>query len=273
MPKNQQIQNSSIVILGTARNVSKYIHKSVDSLLRIGSYFKECNFIVVESYSSDATLESLNELAKKYSNFQFVSLKPIQPMPTLSVRIAEARNVGLHLAKDKFPNVDYVFVADLDKVNWDLKLEGILSCWNYENWDMMSANQGFRYYDIWALRHPILSPGDCWRNVEYLERYFPRKVARKIGFKNRVIKIPANSKPIEVISAFGGFSIYSSNLYFQSQYSGIDDNGNEICEHVPMNMKMLSLGSKMFINPAMINLSRNRQISGMIKTYLRFLKF
>ena len=49
-----------------------------------------------------------------------------------------------------------------------LKPRDFYSCWQYQNWDVFTANTSDIYYDIWALRHNNWSPNDCWQNKKDL---------------------------------------------------------------------------------------------------------
>ena len=262
--------DSNLAILGTARNVSKYIRKIYKVLSDSTIHFKSRTFFIVESYSDDSTLEILKEIADSDNNFFFESLSSNKlNMPPLSGRIAEARNHAANMARAHGDVFDYLLVADLDNVNRGLTSKALESCWNHEGWDMMSANQPYAYYDTWAFRHPILSTGDCWRNYDSLLEYFPRDLAFKYAVANRVLKIPTNSKPIPVESAFGGLAIYRSEKYLKYRYSGFDQNGKEICEHVTLHNDMIQVGCKLLINPAMVNLTARRQRLASMLTSLR----
>jgi hypothetical protein len=67
--------------------------------------------------------------------------------------------------------------------------------------------------------------------------------------------IPRTSDPIPVLSAFGGFAIYQMEAFKQGAYAGVLDGGKEICEHVPFNLKLSSLGFKLLIAPRLVNLN------------------
>jgi hypothetical protein len=266
----KHFSDANVAILGTARNVSKYIRKICKVLSDSTIHFKSRTFFIVESYSNDTTIDTLQELAELDKHFFFTSLDTSAiNMPPLSVRIAEARNQATNMARQHSIEFDYFVVADLDNVNRGLTPQALESCWNYDGWDMMSANQPFAYYDTWAFRHPILSPGDCWRDYEYLSTFIDKKFAFKYSIENRVIQIPKNSLPLPVTSAFGGLAIYRAEPYFLFEYSGYTDKGIEVCEHVVLNEKLSQSGYKLFINPAMINVKPLRQKVALLYSTLR----
>lgn len=250
---------SNLAILGSARNVSRYVERTYNSLRLATRNFRSRHFFIVESYSSDNTVKILEELSQQDEQFHFQSIPLLVDMPALSVRIAEARNHSAEMARNFGEHFDYVLVADLDSVNLDITRRGIESCWNHSNWDMMSANQPFAYYDTWAFRHPILSPGDCWRDFDTLSTFLGKSLAYKLAVENRVLKIPASSKPLPVDSAFGGLAIYKAETYFKFKYSGLDENNLEVCEHVTLHRQMKASNLSLYINPQMINISPVRQ--------------
>jgi glycosyltransferase involved in cell wall biosynthesis len=264
----KHFSESNLAIVGTARNVANYIQRVHKVLCKATINFRSQTFFVVESYSEDSTVDVLRAIAAKNKNFSFASIESEREMPQLSVRIAQARNTAADMAFSYGP-FDYVLVADLDNVNRNLTAPRLESCWKYPKWDMMSANQPHAYYDTWALRHPIISPGDCWRQYEELLAYLPAELAKKIAVTNRVISIPKSCPPIPVNSAFGGLAMYTADAYFDSSYSGLTSNGIEICEHVPFNQKLTNSGYKLYINPGLVNLNSIHQATIPIKTKLK----
>jgi hypothetical protein len=108
------------------------------------------------------------------------------------------------------------------------------------------------YYDIWALRHPQIMPSD----FKDLNGLFPIMLGDENIYKLTYLPIrELNFKSIkgllEVDSAFGGFAIYKSNIFYEGVYGG-KELGKEICEHVLFNKSLKKLGAKLFINPKFI---------------------
>ena len=156
-------------------------------------------------------------------------------------------------------------------------MESVISSWSRTDWDVVTANQSSRYYDIWALRHPLWSPNDCWEQHEFLKKYIKTpEVVNSYSLRSRMIKIPKDSDWIAVDSAFGGFAIYRSSLLLNDvNYEGTNDVGNIICEHVPFNRKIKELGARIFINTNLINahyVDHSRRMS-MFFTFLRVLQY
>jgi hypothetical protein len=76
-----------------------------------------------------------------------------------------------------------------------------------------------------------------------------------------MIKIPPLSEWIHVESAFGGFGIYKMESIKNLKYSGVNDTGLPICEHVPLNLDIGRAGGKLFINPRLLNCGVNDHTS------------
>jgi hypothetical protein len=68
-----------------------------------------------------------------------------------------------------------------------------------------------------------------------------------------MIRIPQTVDWIEVESAFGGLALYDSAVFKFTNYSGIDELGNEICEHVHFNRVIRQHGGLIYINPKLVN--------------------
>ena len=143
---------------------------------------------------------------------------------------------------------------DFNGLNNKISKESIESCFENDLWDVCTANQSGPYYDIWALRHELWSPNDCWESHRFFRQYMksPEK-ALFTSLHSRMITISQNSRWIEVDSAFGGMAIYKKNVFIHGIYSGLNDSGLPICEHVPFHNKIKENNYKIFINPKFIN--------------------
>jgi hypothetical protein len=271
------LSESSILVAGVARNCEATIQREVS---RISHALKSCralSWLVVESDSSDKTLEALHSLEKSVASFQFRSLGELQQaIPIRTDRIAHCRNVYLdELASNPlYSQVDYVVIADFDGVNNLITLEGFASCWTRTDWDVLTANQRGPYYDIYALRHPVWSPNDCWKQYEFLRHHkIQREVAAWSAMYAKMITIPETEEWIPVDSAFGGLAVYRRRALEGARYAGIDETGEPICEHVWLHNQIRSSGYNIFINPKLINTagtiqSFDRSFPQTLKRYL-----
>jgi hypothetical protein len=216
---------------------------------------------VVESDSTDSSVETLESLKATDKHFNFESLGALeQSIPGRTERLAFARNKYLEAfeVRDEYQDIDILVVADFNNLNKKLNRISVESVFSEDYWSVRTANQAGPYYDIWALRHPIWSPNDCWEAHEFLRKYkkFP-ELALYASVNSRMIRIPENSNPIVVQSAFGGFGIYKRAAVLGKRYSGLDSkSGRAICEHVPFHKSITEENFVIEIYPKLVNMQK-----------------
>lgn len=249
--------NSGILVAGVTRNCALTINEEIYALQNAFKSFSEIHWLIIESDSSDDTQGELTKLESQIKNFRFISLGNLQEkLPLRTERIAYCRNKYLEELETNsiYINLKWVAVVDLDGVNNNITTAAVDSSWSNDNWDACTANQSTAYYDIWALRHPIWSPNDCWDQYEFLKSHnTSRSRALNSAVYSKMITIAQNSKWIEVESAFGGLAIYKKIALLNSRYIGVKPEGKEICEHVELHRQLREKGYKIFINPQLIN--------------------
>lgn len=251
------MKTSEIVVAGIVKNVGRTIDLDYLRLRESLSNFEKILWIIVESDSTDDTVHALSNLAASDSNFKFVTLGSLADrIERRTERLAFARNTYLDIinSENRYATCDYVVVSDFNNLNNRLTPKSFNSCFDNSNWSVCCANQAGPYYDIYALRHDLWSPNDCWKQHSFYRSYhrFPEK-ALQASIKIRMIKIPTDSQWIEVDSAFGGLAIYKKFTLKIGRYAGVDENGDSICEHVPLNLAISKAGHKIMINPQFIN--------------------
>lgn len=249
---------NNILVAGIARNCGKFITNDIERLEKALNDYNNVQFLIIESDSSDNTLGKLEYLKNTIHGFHFITLGALKNQyPKRTERLAFCRNKYLEeLENNKlFQNTEYVLVADLDGTNELLTKENLSSCWEINDWDVCTANQKGYYRDIWALRHPLFSPNDCWEAYRFLvnELGVKSKQATQKALKSRKLWFPSHLKPFEVDSAFGGLAIYKRYVLYNVRYVGVCDNGSEVCEHVSLNKQIKEKGCKIYINPKLIN--------------------
>ena len=269
---------SSFLIVGLARNCAKSLRINVVALERAFEDAQDISWFIVESDSEDKTIEVLHELEKERSNFQYISLGNLRhKYLKRTERIAFCRNKYLDFVatNPSCKKFDYIVVSDLDNFDSRLTTAGVQSCWQRGDWDVCCANQKGPYYDIWALRHPLWCPTNCWEQASQLEALglSPFKSVF-VSVYGKMVHIPINSDWIEVESAFGGLAVYKKSVLDSVSYNGLGKNGEEVCEHVSLHRMIRSEGGKIFINPALINAgvvshSRNATSFGLLRFWIR----
>jgi hypothetical protein len=238
-------EENSVTIVGTARNIDKYLDKIIEKIEMISSLFKKSNIVIYENDSNDKTINILiNWKNNSKLNIRIISEKNIPGKRTH--RLSYARNKLLNIALEL--NNYYLVVMDLDNVNLLLTKKYFLSSFNYKNdWACLCANQKDKYYDLWALRTK-----DDWLNFDCWECVNKKK---NVNFcvNSRYKNLPKQKELIEVNSCFGGLAIYKIKYLKDCKYYG-GTNNDEVCEHVNLNNDIrLKNNGKIYINTNMIN--------------------
>jgi len=277
--RNQEDKNNheKVLVVGLTKNSAETIKSEVSRIYASLMKFKVVHFFVIESDSNDNTIEKLKELETELANFRYNSLGIIkEKMPLRTERIAYCRNRYLDEITHNvlYKDMDYVIMADLDGMNDLITEEAFLSCWNKEDWDVCTANQRGPYYDIWPLRHRDWSPNDCWSQYKFfVKNGLSVKQAKFAAIYSRMVEIDEHLDWIEVDSAFGGLAVYRRETLLDVHYIGVDESGEEICEHLSLNAQIKSKGYRIFINPKLINAGYTRHTKRFKQNpLLRFIK-
>jgi len=261
-----ELREAAFVVVGVVRDCSRCLAIEVARMRRALSGAKQVHFLLVESDSTDDTIEVLRSIRASTPCFSFVSLGSLDSMyPARTERIAACRNVYLDRIRQDpaYAATDYVVVVDWDGVNSLITSRAIESCWSRSDWDVCTANQRGYYYDIWALRHALWSPNDYEQAKKFLRSYGVGRYRSQIAtVMSRMISISLDSPWIQVESAFGGLAIYKKSIIESCSYSGRLVTGHAICEHVPLHMQITGSGGRIFINPAMVNCGFVEHTSG-----------
>lgn len=248
---------NSILIVGTVRNCEKTIFDEISQLHKCFSPLFNIHYFIVESDSDDKTRDCLENLKLSKENFNWLSLGRLRDKyPLRTERLALCRNAYLdelrlnHIYQD----IEYLVVSDLDGVNKLLTEDAVKSSWSNQYWGVCTANQDGPYYDIWALRHHIWSPGDCLQQYYFFLRNNISEPAAKFGaIFSKMIFISRDQDWIQVDSAFGGLAIYRRKVIEGAKYVGLNKSGEEVCEHVSFHLDITSRGHSILINPNLIN--------------------
>jgi len=246
----------NFLVVGTVRNCEKKIFKTIKCIENGLHFANKVEYFFVESDSEDMTLSSLEKLSKYKKNFSYESygrLKSQKPLRT--DRLALCRNRCLeYLNYEKNNWVHYLIVVDADGVCSFLNSKIVREIILKKNWAAMTANMRTKYYDIFALRHKTWCPQDF--NLSIKEDLKNGLNFRQAYYKNvtsKMVNIKSSSDLIEVDSAFGGLAIYKkSSIPKNAKYIGLDENNEEICEHVSFHNSIRKNKGKIFINPKLI---------------------
>ncbi len=255
IPKNEAqikeiLSQASVAILGCARDCENNLSNSLDQLQRIGELFSSYKMYVFENDSKDQTLSLLNKATTKYPLKIQTERDLDKVFTSRTERLSYCRNHLLDLSKES--NYDYYIVADLDGVFNEINTERFKSCFKYDCWEGCFPVSSDKYYDLWALRHPYLMPGDYNVKMNQLPYMLAQENAQRlVAVPLRGLEFSKSKGWLEVESAFGGLGVYKGYAYKASRYAG-HKNGIEICEHVALHKNMASEQARLYINPEFV---------------------
>jgi len=241
-----------LLIAGTGRDIEKYWKNTMKSLDIIFNSVDDYVCVLVESNSSDNTLQCMKGWSNNNPKRIILSLGKLEDN-SRTVRIAKSRNTYLDYFKNNllYDTYDYLLVLDLDdRLNIEDNFKGQLeSCFKINDWDAISSNRNKKYFDIWALRSnsEILNCNyDCWANerkILKVNKYKKTAYRAVKNFSHLEKNISRNFGFIECFSAFGGMTLYKTKSIINNRY-----NGNTTCEHIEFHK-----GLKMYINSEFIS--------------------
>jgi hypothetical protein len=183
-------------------------------------------------------------------------------------RLTYLRNEYLQYFYKGIRNYDYLVVLDFDGVvsTLPLKIGTILEDWP-KNVAGIFGNQPAGYYDLYALRHDELMPGNFEELVSNSQ--LPQGLAQQLYMSSRFLRINEDLPDIEVDSAFGGFGIYNCDyLIGKPTYCCFNSNNLLFCEHVGFNQSILhnKPNLKFIIMPSLVtNMRRPKNIKITLK--------
>jgi len=266
---------SKVILVGTISNAGKKLESDFYKVFTSLHFFDQVDVFLVESDSSDSTIEVLNKISKKTLNFNYITLGNLKDtIPNRIERIRNCRNEYVKFIRDNI-NVkkwDYVVVADLDGMNKCLRPDALKNLFTSRiDWDGCFANQKYGYYDIYALRHDSWMPNDCFEDLRELKNLMIKgkvrkfqilkklklvlahDLARKISIYDKMRVLNRKSDWIEVNSAFGGLGIYKTNWFLKFDYTKLISNNPLVSEHVDFNLKCSNQKARFYIVPGLIN--------------------
>jgi len=271
-----------IIITGVVRDCEKYLPKVLSLIDKISDIFIDSAFVFIENDSQDLTKKILNDWGQDKNNFTLLNMDGLGQLPIRTMRLEYLRNTYIEFIKqnDVLSNFDYLVTLDMDDVNTrGLNIERFIESIQFlgaaKDRAAVFANQEGIYYDMWALRHKELCPGDIWEEVlDFVDKFKVSDLeAYQKTFQNRILSFDKAKDYIEVDSAFGGLGIYklsyvlnNPNPYLGSKVKVLMSPDRkvlisrmQICEHVHFHRGMRAIGGKLFINPALINFENKNE--------------
>jgi len=271
----EQTADMRVVFGGVAFNCASHLEKVLENIKHYASYFKEAAFVFVENDSTDGTKEIFERWKLSHPACTILTMDGISSIKQRTVRLEIVRNACLEFIRtDTLLNqFDYIILTDMDDVgsytvSSDQILESVAFLEASADHAAVFANQEGAYYDLWALRHPDICPGDVWEQM--LDRVMinseSEEAAYEATFTDKIFRLPKEAGLVEVESAFGGFGVYKRSFatsaglcYVGSKVKiircqdGVIVRRIQTCEHVHFHAGIRQLGGRLFINPKLIN--------------------
>lgn len=283
---------TSAIFVGLARDCARDLPAALRNLTTMAACFARAAFVFAENDSVDGTAELLKDFAARIGEARILTFAGLDKrLPQSTRRLAFLRNQCLSAirADARMKASDYMIVADLDEatsepIDRSAFREALAFLAAEPDCAGVFANCHGPYYDLWALRHAALCPGDVWEEAfDYaLLHGVDDAAAYAATVARRLLTIAPTDPPLAVASAFGGLGIYKLRSVRDAAYKGfkpktILENGRrraikwQVCEHVAFNEAIGARGGRLFILPSLVN----RRTDGIdfIKSFYRRLAF
>jgi hypothetical protein len=246
----------------------------MSDLIRIKKAIKKIGSLdiyLVESDSTDKTINLLEKLQESNTNFSFISFGNLKLQFEDRIdRIRFCRNAYVDFIRknNAIKNWNYILAVDLDGMNSAINARKIAnSISKSEHWDACFANQTLGYYDLYALRAPGWVDEDCFFELRKLQRenifvarfknsflnfltafwHFDKLRQKAIYSKMKCL----SGDLISVNSAFGGFAIYKTKIFDHYDYTKMDFSSGS--EHLDLHSKCKQDGLRLVIDPELKN--------------------
>ena len=248
---------SSIVVVGTIKDAANVLSENVKSLsLHLGN--SPLSWFLIESNSTDTTVQELKKLSGIVPNFFFQSLSGVNSGDRLyELSMARERVVDHVKALDRPP--EYVLMVDLDQ-EYDWQNVELRIC--LDKFDAVFCHQN-PYYDILALEI---------RGQSSSSRKVPTSLLQDLGFKLwrflvttplAQIRFGEIDQPIEVESAFGGMALYRAKVFLSGTYRPREVSGGsriENCEHISFHKSLPESYGSRWVDPCFYAPVKNEHV-------------
>ena len=233
----------SIVFAGCAKNNAPYLKEVLANCTRLAATAQSAFFIFAENDSTDSTKAMLENWGAGRDDVEILCFDGLDAsMPHRTQRLAFLRNSILGFVKERgLADYDALCILDFDEVNVnEISPASFVAATEFlfshpQNAGIFAVSDPI-YYDIYALRHEAWCDRDCWKEIR--ETPMSRKAeAFEALVCDRQVPIDKDHPPIPVASAFGGLGIYRLSHALKGSYVGLDEEGEEICEHVSFNKR------------------------------------
>jgi hypothetical protein len=147
------------------KNVAKFLPLVLKTSQQYASLFRTSYTCIVDGWSTDATKILAQSWCKSDPDHRSFVLQPSSNLPRMP-SIVEARNTVLEHFRPKFGADVYLLLLDADNVSaTPFDTQGFLKAFDCSfEWSAMFPNQRKQYYDIYALREPLIDENYQYRH-------------------------------------------------------------------------------------------------------------
>ena len=243
-----------LVFLSLARNCAPTLPLFLRFLSELQRSGISCAALIGENGSMDETRALILE-ASPY-NVHLCETDFLETQFKRLVKMAHGREALLTMARERWPDAQYVCVVDLDNVfalppQPHVMRDVLTTLSNDSSLFAIGASTQPVYYDLLALRTPLVDCSTLYSGIKAAQSnpftYF-RFHEQHIYSAQRII---SHLVPLRCASSFNGMCIYKAPRYYRGTYRANDE--DLVCEHVTMNVSIgLMFGEEMLISDRLV---------------------
>jgi hypothetical protein len=243
-----------LVFLSLARNCASTLPLFLRFLSELQRSGLSCAALIGENGSMDETRALILEAAPY--NVHLCKTDFLETQFKRLVRMAHGREALLTIARERWPDAQYVCVADLDNVfalppQPHVMREVIATLSKDPSLFALGASTQPVYYDLLALRTPLVDCSTLYSGIKAAQSnpftYFRFHEQHLYSAQRSISRLV----PLRCTSSFNGMCIYKASRYYRGTYRANDE--DLVCEHVTMNASIsLLFGEEMLISDRLV---------------------
>jgi hypothetical protein len=247
----------SFNVVGCSRNNSAHAPAVSRNIINWAGAFDLRRLLLVEGPSTDGARECWT---RELEAVRPIFLDPPAGLDALArtERIAVLRNLYLETLRQEDNPAAFTVVMDFDEVNaCEIAPAALAQSFAFleeqqEHAACFAVQEGM-LYDVYALRHPVYCPDDCWERVSTRPRWMSHAQAVWNYVGMRQLSFPVQTLT-QVDSAFGGLGVYKTQFLTNGTYVG-SISRKEICEHVAIHSQITARNGRLYACPWLMNVT------------------
>ena len=261
--------SKKILFVGICRNVEDTLSLNLERIIKTSKLFQDFSIFLYENDSTDKTVDVLKTYKSK-TKLEFISDhrhdknyrqnldNGIDPWHYNRCKIlADCRNKYINYMVQHFSDYDYLCVLDLDiKGGWSytgfnhalftLESDPQYAC--VSSYGVLSEPTNTKPLENYDIDDYIMYDSFAFRPLN-----MPRGIHILLTPAFNRITLNRGDDPVEVLSNFGGMSIYKLPLILNKKYGAKQwEEGEVDPDHVVLNRQLINEGYKIILDPSMI---------------------